>query len=286
MSGVLSDLTIQQAVDRDELIVGGTFKCTSLKPASYEVTIAGRGLITPSGKPIKPSPKGRVRKPVVLESGDTAMFSSEELFAMPPTITGNISIRNRLAGEGLMLLSGMLIDPGYGAKPGERRGCCLYLHVANIGREPIALRPGVDQIARIQFLHVDGAQSPDRGEIEHSLWHDQQQASLGFLTDLKQLKEDVERSDSRSGQVVLFGFVVLAAALIGAAFSTILAVVSNTELRNHLDAVWKVSPSEVSLVIGVPATLFVLMWGLREVCRVVVPWRRRRRDAAQSKAPS
>jgi deoxycytidine triphosphate deaminase len=244
--GVLSDGAICERVHAGELIVGGTFCPDSLHPASYDMTIAADGLIRPDGDELRPRPhaaRARRVRPVVLESGDTALFSTKELLCMPCDVAGNITIKNRLAAEGLTLLSGLLVDPGYGRdeRADDEHGCRLFLHVVNTGRHPISLSPGEERIARIQFLQVVGERWAKRKCTRASRWSEQQQASLGFLTDLKRLKEDVERSDNRSKQVVLFGVVVLAVALIGAAFSTILSIVTNGTLSKELHHAWPAS---------------------------------------------
>jgi len=292
MSGVLSGGSIERLVAEGTLIVEN-FNAGSVRPASYNVTIAETGLIYPEGKSIAPAPPkaaegngtdprhgheaaqetepasetGAVdsqgsrkaadvtrrplgalsdriprltRPPVVLEPGDTAVFSSRERFQLPSGIAGNVTVKNSYATDGLMLLSGLLIDPGYGGQPSEagRSGCPLYLHVANIGGERLALIPGIDDIARIQFLHVDEECSRHSQTVSGSRWENQRLASLGFLSDLKQLKQDVERTETRTQLVLAGGVVVILVALIGAAFSSILSIATDHELVGNLQSTW------------------------------------------------
>ncbi len=227
MSGVLSDVEIRERSSHNELIVAPIDEA-GLRPAAYDVKVAKDGLIAPDGREVPPDGEGwrrrrRIRK-VVLQPGDAALFSTAERFRLPLGVAGNITIRNRLAIEGLMLLSGMLIDPGYGLVSEEQKpGCRIYLHVANVGRQTIDIRPGSDRIATVQFLPVQGGHDHRTRVVPGSLWVDQALPSLGFLTEMKELRERVDKSDTRSGLVVLFGFVVLAVALIGTALSTALA---------------------------------------------------------------
>lgn len=235
-SGVLSDEAIRREVQDGWLIVKETFYDANLYPASYDMTVASDCLITPDGTEVSPASDDTRPRRVVLSSGDTAVFSTVELFRMPPDIAGNITIKNSWAVEGLMLLSGLLIDPGYGhdETADDSRGCRLYLHVANIGRESIEIRPGRDPIARVQFLRISGEESPTRIKIKASAWKDQRQPSLGFLTDLKHLKEteikelreSVEHTGTMVQQVVMLGFVVLGVTLIGVVLATVLAIVA------------------------------------------------------------
>lgn len=285
--GVLSDGAIHKRVAAGELIDPERFSAEALHAASYDMLISQSGLIKPDGKKITPSPGHQLKRwvpSVTLESGDTALFSTHELFCMPPDVAGNITIKNRLAMEGLSLLSGLLVDPGYGydeLEPGER-GCRLYLHVANTGRHPIVLTPGKDRIARIQFLLVVGERWSERKKARPSRWEEQQQTSLGFLTELKQLREDVRSSDHRSSQVVLFGIVVVIIALIGASFSSLLSIATNNQLSAELHKAWPNSSKDaliwllVALVVGVWASFLVLsadkLW-----CHYSAQRRRKRR---------
>jgi deoxycytidine triphosphate deaminase len=280
--GVLSDGAIMREIESGGLIVSG-FEDASLHPASYDLMIAPDALIMPSGRKIEPGKCGRRHRTVVLDPGETALFSTKELFRMPPDIAGNISIKNQFAAEGLTLLSGMLVDPGYGLeeRADDELGCRLFMHVANMGRKAIALRPDKDKIARIQFLTVVGDKWKERNTPRASRWSEQQQASLGFLADLKQLKDDVERSDNRSRQVVLFGTVVLAIALIGATLSAILSIATNSQLSKELHHAWPASSRDglvwALVFVGITFGAMTIASTADKICRALGARRQRRR---------
>jgi hypothetical protein len=159
------------------------------------------------------------------------------------------------------------------------RGSPLFLHVANIGRDPIHLKPGIDTIARIQFLDLGAAEEPSKAL--HSHWRDQRLASLGFLSDLKRLKEEVERNDVRSKDIMLFGVFVLAVALIGAELTTLLSLIGDRGLRHEIK-VFVQGPGNIrwfwaAIAVGMPLLALALIWGTRELSRFIGPrWRRRR----------
>jgi deoxycytidine triphosphate deaminase len=257
--GVLSDAAIRSEVGKGRLIIEG-FDKSQLEPASYNVTVARDGLITPGGEEVRPDSGDVHLQKIALDSGDTALFSTIERFQMPASVAGNITIKNRFANKGLMLLSGLLIDPGYGDGTVEGKpGCRLYLHVGNISSERIWITPGEEQIARIQFLRVSAGDLPKK-KIADSLWKDQRQPSLSFLTELKDLKDKVERTSYRSEQVVLFGFVVLAVSLIGISLSTILSIGQSTELIKELHRLKPGSSGGVVLLAVALASLWVTVW--------------------------
>jgi hypothetical protein len=160
------------------------------------------------------------------------MFSTNEMLCMPKAIAGNITIKNRLAMEGLLLLSGGLIDPGYGhdERDGGQPGCRLFLHVANIGKDTIEIRPGTERIARIQFLRVCGTESNDRALIRASRWKGQKRASLGFLSDLKKLKDSSDRNRDVINYVMIGGAFVLLMTMISVSLAVILSLSSDHKL--------------------------------------------------------
>jgi deoxycytidine triphosphate deaminase len=260
--GVLSDGAILAEVARGTLIVGHTFEPTALQPASYDVAVACDGLIAPSGEEFSPGTGGTPKR-VVLQPGDTAMFSTTEVLCMPKAIAGNITIKNRLAAEGLLLLSGGLIDPGYGhdEKDDGKLGCRLFLHVANISQETIEIRPGSERIARIQFLRVCGPESADRVPIQASRWKGQKRASLGFLSELKELKDSSERNRDLINYVIAgVGFVLLMT-LLSVALAVILSLGSDGKLLTATRAAVPQSASGRWLGAALVAGLSVLVLG-------------------------
>jgi deoxycytidine triphosphate deaminase len=274
IGGVLSDQAIYDLVhagETEELIARDDFQLESLQPASYNPRIARDGLITPEGDKFKPGCDGPWPTKVVLYSGDAAMFSTVERFLMPANVAGNITVKNRQATNGLLLLSGLLIDPDYGAdtRDDENPGRRLYLHVANIGKEPITIEPG-QQIARIQFLHVcggqrrSGAQPDSPPRIEAADWNSQQQPSLGFLTDLKVLKEKVDNVSYQAQAVIVGGILVLAVTLLGLSLSTILSIGQSTNITKELHSLKPSSTGGTVLLIAtvMSSTLWVVMLSL------------------------
>lgn len=228
--GVLSGSEIQRRVEKNaELISGETFEPKALRAASYDIRAAADEMITPQDERVPRVPSGQERRhrDLVLSSGDTASLTTVERFQMPPDLAGNITVKNRFASKGLMLLSGLLIDPGYGS---SSAGARLHLQVANIGREQIVIRLGVDQIARVQFLRVYGGTEHSATPLGDQPSSDQTRLSLSFLTDLKHLRDSFERTNDLVRTVLLGGILVLAITVLGVSLSTILSLSSNEKL--------------------------------------------------------
>lgn len=95
-----------------------------------------------------------------LEPGATAVISTAELVCFDWSVSGTLGPKFSLAARGLLILTGLTVDPGYGltfdpdiggwkpAEPSER----LYFVVANVGPQPVSLLPGRTEIARVQLF--------------------------------------------------------------------------------------------------------------------------------------
>lgn len=95
-----------------------------------------------------------------LDPGDSAFIACKELIKFDWEYAGTIGPKFSLAANGLLILSGHIIDPGYGmeihgdgstsATPDAK----IYFGIANIGLEAIELRRGC-AIASLQIFKVD-----------------------------------------------------------------------------------------------------------------------------------
>jgi deoxycytidine triphosphate deaminase len=266
--GVLSDGAIEDEIDAGRLIVGG-FDVNSIRPASYDVTAADDQLIDPQEREIEPGGQ-RQQKRVILQPGDAAMFSTRESFCLPTTVAGNITIKNRLATEGLMLLSGGFIDPGYGQErgPDGQPGGRLYLHIANIGRGTVEIRPGTEPLARIQFLRVCGRELTTRRSIETSRWINQKKPSLGFLSELKELKASSEGTRDLISYIVIGGIFVLLMTMLSVALAVILSLSSEGKISAAAKAAVPQSASGKWLEGALVFALSILALGA-----IVLVWR-------------
>jgi deoxycytidine triphosphate deaminase len=92
----------------------------NVRGAAYDLRVADDFLVVPSkdgpnGKGYRKYKKGEKRDTfIVLEPGDVAFISSYEKIHMPWTLAGNIGIKFGLARNGVLILTGLIVDPGYG----------------------------------------------------------------------------------------------------------------------------------------------------------------------------
>ena len=138
----------------------------NIRSATYDLTLARDLLVVPEGEGGEAHVYRRGEYcPNVIElaRGATALVSSRELAQFDWTIWGSLGARSSLAVQGLLIQTGLGVDPGYGLQyddtlnawipesPPQR----LYFVVTNVGPGSYYLRPEIDTIARIQLVECN-----------------------------------------------------------------------------------------------------------------------------------
>ncbi|HEX7298128.1 MAG TPA: hypothetical protein VF257_03915 [Solirubrobacteraceae bacterium] len=283
--GLLSGGEIARRCVAEALMIG--WDETMLRPAGYNVRIAADGLVTPKGRIYKPltlGGKDAYDGILWLSQGDVAELSSLERFTLPPDVAGNITIRTELSAQGLLLLSGLLIDPGYGPTNDNGEPVSdgrLHFFVANLGAQPIPLRPGKDSIAAVQFFQVVGDVHPAlESETAPTVarWDEQRPTSrLGFIASLKTLQEEharlgtqVERTRELTVNLLVLGYFLLAATILGLTLDNLLSVGSDATL---VERVSRAVPDSVSGKVLMAAAFITAAWVVRSVVVFLVSGR-------------
>lgn len=108
VSGILTDTEIQRAIDGNLLISKDTFQQSSLEASSYDIRVGAKGVVGGEGIEID------LRKDA-MELGPGAyggVISYEKLF-LPDNVCARIGSKRALSYEGVILLTGTIVDPGY-----------------------------------------------------------------------------------------------------------------------------------------------------------------------------
>lgn len=200
-----------------------------------------------------------------LRPGDAALVSTAEVFSFDLDVLGQVTPKFRWAARGLLILSGTAVHSGYGRVKREDewvpgKGSRLFLILANNGPADITLRRH-DTIAYLQLLQVDTAGvepeernlgfdylranlfDPSHGPLKSGLAYfrtlkelestlgaavDQQQS---HLEDVRQKVEEtsavVDRVQSATNTVVVFGVYLIAVTLLGIVATTLVNALSN-----------------------------------------------------------
>jgi deoxycytidine triphosphate deaminase len=271
--GLLSDVEVKARLTKGEIFRPGSWSPDNFRGAAYDLRMATDLMVVPD-PPTSPSGR-RYRRgenrtnEVILNPGDVAFVSTVERLCLPWDIAANLGAKFGLTAKGVLILTGMCVDPGYGLahrKDDEtfewipKQDQRLHLLLANVGPRPIVLIPGTQRIATIQFFQVS---EPEVKAETHSLGYqgieeeffDAQgtDAGLVFFRDMaevrsqvKTFQQQIEQYNSRltsvesgSNQVVIFGIYILSATLLGVSFAAILSIISN--LKNSLASDWSES---------------------------------------------
>lgn len=108
VSGILTDAEIRTAVESNWLITSNTFQESSLEASSYDIRIGTKAVLGGNGTEVN------LREtPLELGPGAFAGIMSHEKFALPENICARIGSKRALAFEGVILLTGSTVDPGY-----------------------------------------------------------------------------------------------------------------------------------------------------------------------------
>jgi MFS family permease len=153
-------------------------------------------------------------------------------------VIGNISIKGEMAVKGVLMLTGLIVDPGF--KKGGSSDGRLHFRLANLGKRPLLLEPGKTKIASIQFVLLTGPTSAGLvGRSFGDVWDrvDEFQEGLGFLDDLRSLGERLNALDtevSRQGRavnlVVAAVLFVVATTLLGVLVTGLLTLGASLDL--------------------------------------------------------
>lgn len=108
VSEVLIDTEIQSAVENNWLITKETFQESSLEASSYDIRIGTKGVVGGEGVEIDFR-----RDAMELGPGAFGGVISYEKLSLPDNVCARIGFKRALSYEGIILLTGTLVDPGY-----------------------------------------------------------------------------------------------------------------------------------------------------------------------------
>lgn len=250
---------LESRLNAGEIFLPSTWELSCLWEAKYDLRIATDYMVIPGtsdgSERVYPREEHR-EEAVILGPGEMAFFSTAERMCLPRDVLGIVGPKFTVARRGLLVLTGSVVDPGYGLVQADDGGWSpnpderLHFVVANLSRRQIALKPGVDRIASVFFSAVSGnaassATRPIRSsdDVHREFFRDSalQEAGLAFFHELRGIKEHVDKRfhevksevdrvdgavqvfEKGSSQLIYFGVFLLGVSLIGVAGAFILA---------------------------------------------------------------
>jgi dCTP deaminase len=264
-SSILTSDRMLERLERGELLYPGTWTKDNIRAAAYDVRIADDFLIVPEdgyphGRRYK---KGEHRtKPVILQPGEVAFLSTRERICIPWDVCANIGIKFGYARQGILVLTGLLVDPGFGLMPTsdgkwiQKTDERIHFLLANVGSNTVVINPGRDKLVSIQFFEVQEPSVkkyvPSGEDMEAEFFGEKStnEPGLAFfrhmttaMTEIKGIRERLDSVERGTQQLVYFGVFLLSTSVIAASISYTLASLSSEPLTKKLELIFQAMPS-------------------------------------------
>ena len=261
--GLLNREQIFGRLKEGEIFLPGTWRDEQVRLAGYDLRVSSE-VRAFNGEVYEPgSDYGEV---MVLDKGDSAYVLSQERFCMPWDLAANLGVRFRFARLGLSVMTGLLVDPGYGSSAGKSttHGIPLHFFLINVGTGRIQINLGErgDAVLSIQFLETaplkERRPTPEPGlikpessfgtlqgirTVENRLEEEAEKVELEFQKlrgEITGLRDVVGGTSSAMENIVVFGVFLLSVSLIGVTTTIIFQMLASDQLADivkHLNEV-------------------------------------------------
>jgi dCTP deaminase len=134
---LMTDGEVKDLMAKGSLVIG-QYKESMQGPCSYDARMGKQALVSKNDKLLDISDEQSLK----LDAGDFALVMTEESFTMPLDVGAQIGMKSALAREGLILLAGMHIEPGFKGH--------LRLGLYNCSGRPITI-DYLDPVCAIEF---------------------------------------------------------------------------------------------------------------------------------------
>lgn len=252
--GLLSGEGLIAALESGEVFGPTSWSRSRVRSTAYDLTLARDLCLIPvtdlSGNRIhKAFGRGEAApSSFTLMPGESAFASTQERIQLDWSLSGQVGTKFSMSARGLMVMTGLCIDPGFGLQPDKSGGWApmpdqrIHFVFANIGPDPIDLSTEDDRVASLQLFRIDEVPAgmrtltPSRGLgfVESTFYSQESSPVLAYFRSVSDLKTDmgklaakVELSEKRLeiglqgvNTVVLFGVYLLAVTILGVVFAT------------------------------------------------------------------
>ncbi len=143
---VLTSEEISASVNSGRLIIDRTFDESSLQAATYDVRAGRYGIIGGQGKELD-----LLDDTLVIDPGSYAGLVSFEKIKLPNNVMALIGAKRKFSYEGVILLTGSVVDPGYEGH--------LLFGLYNASTKKVVI-PSRTKICSMLFIELDKEQKP------------------------------------------------------------------------------------------------------------------------------
>jgi deoxycytidine triphosphate deaminase len=262
---ILDRADILARLKKNQIFRAQSWSEACLRSAAYDLRMATDFMVVPD-RPTYPAGRFYARethreRAVVLMPGDVAFVSTVEKCCVPWDITGTIGAKFSLTARGLLILTGMFVDPGYGLVTDPEKEWIaaddqrLHFLIANVGSSDVVLKPGEEKIASIQFAststpkELQQVRSKGLSAIEEQHLNPETATAAGlvFFRNVAELKTAVDANTDKnaeferrlsgveagSNQVVMFGVFLLCFTFLGILFQEMLNIAGSEGLTRQ-----------------------------------------------------
>ena len=263
---------------RDEIFSGRSWDKKSFQEATYDLRVDTGPVLRIGGRLYEGDVKYESNF-MTIKPGEMALLPTMEMFRMPGNLVGDIKIKFSHTRQGLTPLFGPKVDPCFGRPyPNER----LYLMVSNLGVEPIRLNRG-ERVFTVQFhkLHGELPELPQKERIAPIVAAEAHrmgdETSLGFVSIIEKnveakLGARLDRAEHGTVQVIMFGILLVASALLAGAFTVLFTMVtgSDEEARFFTMRAWEGVLLLIALyVVCIALSVSVLVLSVAAIAQVL-----------------
>jgi dCTP deaminase len=193
---ILSGDLIRQLVRTNKLVIE-PFNDDAVEPASYDLRLGKRALISPKG-----DERGRAadldkepNQKLIIHPGQYVAILTEERLGLPSDICARFGLKSNLARKGLMSFGGIQVDPGFRGR--------LAISLFNVGPENIEIVVGSPTFT-IEFERLDAptskpysGQYQDQDDFPAEQYNFILRAHTVSLAEIPDLREQVKQLNNR-----------------------------------------------------------------------------------------
>lgn len=135
---MMADAQIKEALQRGDMAID-PFTADFVQPASYDLRVGAQAFVSDATAVTDVAQRGLV----IIEPGEFAVLTTLERVRCGPQVAGQLGLTSTYARQGLVLLSGPQIDPGFDG--------ILVVRVTNLAPQRVTL-PYEDSFLTAQFF--------------------------------------------------------------------------------------------------------------------------------------
>ena len=282
MGNLIERHELLKRLQEGEIFREGSWEKNKLRYVGYDLRIADDFLILPNGEEDTGSNndvykynKGQKRDQIIyLKPGQTIFVSTKERICMPWDVYGNIGTKFRLVSKGILLFTGLMLEPGFGMEKinnkwqpvNDER---IHFFLSNVGEKEFEIIPNETVVAAVQFFKINEIPESERNEVkvlygnsfiknmfkkpdfnsgvvffkktndkisETNKKIEDTNSKINVLEqNINRLSTILTKVESGSNLILMFGIYLISVTIFGVAFASILSFIQKIEPDNILN---------------------------------------------------